>query len=336
MPLPPLPDGWSATERVLDTIEIAGLSIHRAGVASVAPTGEELTGAAADLDSPPEARAHFELLERIGTLEAIAEGRSLVVRDAAGAELGLLPAARVFPRSEDEARYREARSNGVAVHRSWEEATFRARAELVERNHVLRSWYGLEAPRRIDLPASSAWPVPRHLPDYEWRACVFEPREVEGWAAGVSVCGLFGLPRRDESPFLAGYGARATTELAILAAASELTQSLAFLWGEELPSTLPPPAPHAGAHLEWSLFPGNRARLAAWLDGEHRAHGPARTAIPRRQLETAVVYADLTPPWLANRARLVRAMHPHAMRLVFGESPDALHLPPALRIHPIG
>lgn len=336
MPLPPLPEGWSPSERVSDAIEIAGLSVHRAGVASVAPTGEELTGAAASLDGSPEDRAYFELIERVGTFEAIASERDLPRRDAAGASLGSIPSRRVFVPSEDGTRYREARSNGVALHDTWEEAAFRARAELIERDHVLRAWYGLETPRSVDLPAATEWPVPTHLTDYDWRAVAFDLAEPEGWAAGIAVRGVFALPRRDDLPLLAGFGARATAEGALMAACAEITQSLAFLWGEEIPTSLPPAAPHAGAHLEWLLYPGNRAAIAAWLGGAHREHAPPRAQLPRHVVDAAVEYVDLTPPWLLGRAHLARAIHPAARRLVFGEAPDASHLPRALRIHPIG
>lgn len=336
MPLPPLPEGWSPSEGVADTIEIAGVTVFRVGVASVAPTGEELTGAAASLVASPGARAHFELLERIATFEAIAAGGSFVARDASGAATGTVPAEQVFRRSEDPTRYREARSSGIALHDSWEEAAFRARAELVERDHVLRTWYGFEAPRAVSLPDEAAWDLPRRLAAYDWRACAFEPAVCPGWSDGIAVRGIFALPRRDDLPLLVGFGARATPELALMAACAELTQSLAFLWGEEIPTTRPEAAPHAGAHLEWSLFPGNRSAIAAWLDGAHRAYAPTATRLPLEATRAEIVYADLTPPWLAGAAHVVRAMHPHARRLIFGESPDTAHLPPALRIHPIG
>jgi hypothetical protein len=262
----------------------------------------------------------------------------------------------VFPASNEPARSRYARSNGVALHRSWQEASARAHAELVERDHILRAWYGWELPERVCLDGTSTststststdagpgWAVERGTPTaYEWRAYRFGVKEPEGWMAGIEVRGVFGLPRTADAPFIAGYGARRSGEDALAAARAEAAQLLAFLWGEPLPTEFPPSAPHAGAHLERLLYPGQREVLRRWLEGAHTKlpTGPLlpRPAPPSAEDELAhraPRFADLTQPFLSDHFAVAAALHPRALRLVFGEVDRMAHLPPELRLHPV-
>jgi hypothetical protein len=354
----PLPEGWSTLEVVADTIQVEGISISRAGVASRAPDalggggqGEELTGSAASLEGDPGPRASFELLERVAILDAIARGGDVTLRDAEGSVVGSLSIPAVFPATADPKKSRFARSNGVAIHRSWSAAASRAHAELVERDHVLRSWYGWERPERVSLDGAptiaddsaerGSWPVETGTrAAYEWRAYRFGTTRAEPWTHGVEVRGVFGIPLSDGVPFIAGYGARLDAAEALEAAKSEATQLLAFLWGEALPTELPASAPHAGAHLERLLYPGHRQTLVDWLEGQHtmRPDGPLLPTPARASSddgEVEVVFADLTQSFLAGQFAVAAAIHPRALRLRFGEGPETASLPPELRLHPI-
>lgn len=53
----PLPEGWTPLEIVEDVVFTDGIEIHRAGVASVGPDGEEVTGAAAATQGSPSPAA---------------------------------------------------------------------------------------------------------------------------------------------------------------------------------------------------------------------------------------------------------------------------------------
>ena len=44
----PLPEGWSPLQIVEDTVVVDGIELWRAGIASVGPEGEEVTGAGAE------------------------------------------------------------------------------------------------------------------------------------------------------------------------------------------------------------------------------------------------------------------------------------------------
>ncbi len=303
-----LPENWSEPAFVEDTIVADGIELWRSGVASVGPNGEEITGSAAARGASPDGRSYYELLERVSVLCAVAAGWTS------------------FPETSEPARWRYARSNGVALFHNWEEACRRARWELIERDRVLRSWYGESLPERLSSQSSALVSS-----SYDYRAYRFPAPHA--WSLGrdeVEVVGVFGFPVRPELPFVLGYAARDDIGAARAAAEAEALQLLAFLWGEPLPKERPPVAPHAMAHLDWLLWPGRRAALERWLAGEHAAH-----AVPVAPSASDLQLDDITPNWLAGELFVVRATSPSALPLTFGDAPFAAHLPYELRIHPI-
>jgi len=308
--LPPLPDGWSAPERVEDVMEADGLLLHRSGWCSRSASGEAL-GAAADWQGSPGDRAYFELLERV------------VVLDAWHARA----ADDVFPASPDPERWCHARSNGVALHTNWEAACARAEQELAERDRLQRAWLGELDPVPVSFDVAAS---PFALTcSYEWRAYAFPAAARDRFARDVHVMGIFGFPTRP-APLVFGYGARLHAAEALLAATREAAQVLAFLWGEPLPDRLPEPAPTPMAHLERFQHPGQHRLLRRWLDGDHRRHRRDRTPA-----DETVRFVDLTPPWLAGHAHVVKALCASAIPLTFGRSPEFEHLPTELQVHPI-
>lgn len=332
LPPSPLPEGWSTPEVVADVVVADGVRIHRAGIASVAPTGEEVTGAAADESGSPAARGFYELLERAAVLEALRTKRPRYeLRTLDGDVAGECSERELFPESDDPTRWRFARSNGVALFDDWTSAARRARWELVERDRLLRSWYGEIAPRQLELDLT-ATPIAA-TESYDWCAHAFDaPGDAE--TSDVNVVGVFGFPRRVGVPLVLGYGARGTEREALDAATREALQLLAFLWGEPVTNEAPPVGPTAMHHLERFQFAGHHHLLRRWLAGTHLVHG--RTAAPRTSSsDTAVRFVDLTPDWLTGRMFVAKAYCPASMPLAFGEAPHASHLPAEMRIHPI-
>ncbi len=303
----PLPDGWSPGDHVEDVVEADGLVLHRAGISARSTAGEAL-GSAADWRTSPVTRATFELLERIAILEA---------RDS-------------VPPSNDPQRWAYSRSNGVALHVDWASACRGAERELAERDRVLRAWLGEIDPTRVPFDIG-ATPLAR-TSSYEWLAFAF-PADAWTFAPDVHVAGLFGFPRVDGAPLVAGYGARESPSEALEAALSESLQALAFLWGEPIPDRLPDPGPTPMAHLETFQYPGMHAVLREWLGGAHRRFGRERAS--ERRARGAVRFIDLTPRWLAGRMHVARAVCDSAIPLAFGESPAFSHLPREMRLHPI-
>jgi hypothetical protein len=325
----PLPKGWSEPALVEDLVVADGVDLRRAGLASTGPNDEEVVGSAADVSTSPLDRAYFELIERISTVEAIRLApASFDLRTLDGSVAGCRAAADVFGESDEPARWRYARSNGVAVHADWRSASLRALWELCERDRVLRSWYGEVAPHRLPLAIDST-PLARAR-SYEWVACAFPETGGSPFSRDVHVCGVFGLPKT-EAPFVFGYGARESLEEARLAALREATQLLAFLWGEELPKSEPPFAPTPMYHLESFQRLERQASVRRWLEGAHTLH---RSPAPAAARDSEIRFVDLTPPWL-HGLRVSKAVCAAAVPLVFGQDPMCAHLPAELRVHPI-
>src|SRR5579883_1399615 len=191
--------------------------------------------------------------------------RSSAPLDREGRAIGRAARADVFPESPCPERWRYARSNGVALHRSWRGACDRAAAELVERDRVLRSWYGEIAPRRRALPDAS---VPNGLRAHaDWIACELPARaSAPGAARALSVVVVAGIPRQASTPLVYGFGAGAGARAAARAA-SEAVQRFGFLFGEDIPREPPRPSPTPDFHQEFFLYPPSHELFVAWLDG---------------------------------------------------------------------
>jgi hypothetical protein len=316
--------GLGCPEIFDDTVFAAGLSIRLAGVA-VRHGTETITGSAGSLLDDPFPRAAAELVERLGLLAAIAKGEQQIpFYDERRRELGVLPVALVFPMSPDETCHRWSRSNGVAAGSTWTDAARRARFELIERDRVLRSWFGGGVPK----PALDAGMlVPAALHDYyDVRGYSFD----EG-TNDTSVAAVFAFPR-DQSPLVYGFGARDSLDAALGVAGNELLQRLGFLFDEPLPQDPPSPSPTPGFHQEYYLFGGHHDKLRRWLSGGH--------ASSRRMLDVPAdtrepLYVDVSPadgpivvkalprghvplafgvghPWLSRSAPLAATVHPLA------------------------
>lgn len=314
----PLPAGFAEPQLFEDTVSIAGQQVLRAGIACVAADGTEITGSAAELENSPLPRAYFELLERAAIKDAT--GRICCVRDGRGDVIdSVLPDTLDAPAN---AVSRPARSNGVALHRTWEEACRRAGFELTERDRVLRSWYGELPVVGVQVPDALA-----AFSTHEWRACRI-PDDMRG-GADVEVAAVVGFPSRPELPLARGFAGAASLDEALEAAAREALQGLAFVWDEPVPSSPPSSVPSPMFHLDYYLYPAHHTHLARWLDGEHRRH----RAAPRVREETRFV--DLTPTCLRGALHVSRAVRDDARVLVFG---DVACRPPGLpgsHVHPI-
>jgi hypothetical protein len=330
----PLPDGWSELEIVEDVVVADGVELHRAGVASTGPGGEEVTGSAADAARSPAPRSYFELLERAATLEALRDRRQVYeLRTRDGTAVGTCTAETLFPESDAPDRWRYARSNGIAIHQDWENATVRAHWELSERDRLLRAWYGEIEPQRIDFDFGAT--ALAQANSYEWRAYAFPEPQVDRFSRDIHVVGVFGFPKRPDAPLILGYGARPDASGAREAALGEAMQLLAFLWGESVTEHPPDLGPTPMFHLEWFQYPGHHDILLRWLDGAHLPFAQARGGSAPTADAKEIVFVDLTPAWLTGGYRVAKAFCAGAAPLAFGDAPFAAHLPERARAHPI-
>jgi hypothetical protein len=322
----PLAAHWGPIEPFVECVEIDGLLIHSVGLHATSNRGADVTGSAAARSAPPVERAYFELLERAAILDArTRDARDYPAIDERGRFVDRLSRDLVFPEAMhgDECRY--SLSNGVAAARTVHRATSAARAELIERDRVLRSWFGGKAPTRHADRSLDDW-CPSSSYDVEVYSFTHDSHGTE-----FDVAGMFAFPKLPAAPLVYGLAAAENLDAAIHRAGSECQQRLAFLWGESLPEERPPFEPTAGYHQDFYLWPASHAPLRAWLRGEHDqgAFRADATGRARRVI-------DLTPEHLRSRVWVVKALPEKELRLAFGRGhPD---IPPTLQrygVHPI-
>jgi hypothetical protein len=322
----PLPSRWALRDPFLECVTIGDTSIHSVGLLAESDELGDVSGSAGELREYPVARAVFELLERIAVLECRSDpARELPLITEQGRPTGLARTSDLFPTSSPGSEWRYAISSGVALGHSFEDACFRARAELVERDRLLRSWFGGRAPVPVNLTTTS--PLP---PDLYRLEAYSIPREDQD--APLEVAAVLGFPQRETAPLVLGTAAARTLTAALEGAARECVQRLGFLWGEELPTALPSPEPSPAFHQEFYLCPASHARLRSWLDGEHeQTH-----RLPRRRRNVAPRFANLTPEHLRSRLWVVKALADDELELAFGSyHPDVDPHLRSLGVHPI-
>lgn len=323
-----LPDGFSEPQTFADVVDLFGVAVRRAGVATSGPGGVEVTGSAAAFDEDPVERARFELFERVATVQAV---------------MARAPSRHgAFAESDAPERYRYARSNGVALHATEEPARARARQELAERDRVLRAWYGESIPvpfARAQLAGSIRRVVDLFVDGGQYDVELYSFPDDGRCAAsrGLAVVGAFGFARRSGLPLAMGFGARPDATDAAEAAVREALQSVAFLWDEPVGEEPTTAGPTALQQLEYWQAPSRADRLRQWLSGGHARYAGAlsRCGLSLSGPEAPVVFHDLTPEWSAG-LHVARATCAAAVPLVFGEAPWASGLPDELRVQPLG
>lgn len=322
----PLSSRWALQEPFFERVHVGDTTIHSVGLVAEAEGVGDVSGSAGELGEYPVARALFELLERVSVLECRAHPRrEMELITSGGSPAGIVRSVDLFPAAPSGGEWRYALSNGVALGHSLEDACHRARAELVERDRLLRSWFGGPAPVRMSVEHA-----PRLPPDCYRVEAYSVPHD--GEETPFEVAAIFGFPRRDTVPLVFGTAAARTLSAALESAERECIQRLGFLWGEELPRTLPSPEPSPAFHQEFYLCPASHGRLSAWLSGEHQG----MTRLPRKSRHAAPRFANLTPEHLRSRLWVVKAVASEELELAFGSyHPD---VDPGLRslgVHPI-
>lgn len=316
----PLPAGFALADTFVDQVTVGGLQLSLAGLAARGANGLA-TGSAASRAESPHERAFFELHERCALLEVRQHKPSLPLCTRAGEARGVAGYGEIFPES-DNPEQAFSLSNGVAIGPSFEFACERAVRELVERDGVLGSWYGLDDLLVEPCPDDEAASALAEWYDFQFRTVARS-----GYQVGLAL----GLPKSDQAPLLLGFAARRTPQQAVGAALDEALQRLGFLWGEPLPNQEPEFSPTASYHQECSLLPAARAQIKRWFNGEHRSH----RGVVERGAEGEALFADLTPAHLEGSLWVIKALQPAALPLVFGRGYPNSNVPEPLLVHPI-
>jgi hypothetical protein len=295
-------------EQFHESVEVGPLRLHLAGV--TARLGEvTYAGSAAHETDDPLLRAYFELLERLSIGQALASSGEHVLYGntppgTARRSCGLVPSALLFKSNPEPERWRHALSNGVALGETWQDACARALAEVVERDAVLRSWFGQLPLHALPAEVARGW---RALSDlYE-----LEVRSVK-WLDHWVVVGV-GFPREASTPLGLGFGARRDLIEASQVAQREFVQRLGFLWGESIPEKEPVPAPSVDYHQEWGLWTGSHGVLRHWL--ERAAHVSSPQPPPQQPLAG---FVDLTYREIRGQLHVARAHTSELWPLIFG------------------
>lgn len=322
----PLPGDYRLCERFEDVLQRGESALRMVGLIAEGSAGEAV-GAAASVVGNPFDRAYYELLERAHTRLAIARSPDTWPEVDAHGETGReLAHARVFPPADEGARHKPSISNGIALHTSLARACESARAELVERDAMLRAWYGHTV--GTPLPIAPDGEGPRLLSALGYR---LKAMTLPCAGERLHVVALLAVPTAD-CPQLFASGAGPTVQEAEASAERELLQRLAFLWDEPIPEGPPPFSADVDFHLNYYLARNRAPMLQAFFE---RGHARFCTTPTQGELPPAAVrFVRLTESTQATV--VVRCLSDELLPLHFGQvDADTAHLPPALRIHPV-
>ncbi len=321
-------DGWSIVETIEDVVRPCGLVVARFGVTARSDDGVLVCGSAAATSGDVAARGHGELRERAAIIDALRVPTDTVTLvDREHRTRTVADWATVYPESPTPGHWGYSKSNGVALSTTWSGACDRAATELIERDRVLRSWFGLPgAPSRRTLSTRDSG----RLPGYEWKYL-----ELVDEGSETHVVVVVGFPQVEGLPLVRGFGAGASAREAAERADQECLQSIGFLGASDVPEDEPAVAPNPTYHLDAYLWPGAVVSLRRWMDPSTDA---LRRPAVRRELlrREAIAYVDITPKPLEGAAFVAKAVCVDAVPLVFGDShPDLLGPQVGVPVHPL-
>lgn len=323
-------NSWKKIDEFKDEVTVGEKLIYLAGVAWKNVEEKVATGSAASDEMLPQDRAYFELFERIIALESLQE-KEFPLFDRNNSSLKKVPNHFIFPNHGDTFKY--SISNGMAFHTEASLAREKARSELIERDRVLRSWYGETKPLKIQLPLHFQQKMAPLSQLYQIEAFHFTPLHTDAESLEYSVTGIFALPRNEKHPLVYGLGCHKGIEESIDHAWGECLQRMGFLINEEKITKLGEFTPTALYHQDYYLTKVGEQKIYDWL-----AHGnKSNLKFPKPQI-SQIKFADITPLSLRGSNIIVyRAIEENHIPLIFGKNYQ-LHnqlIPFELQIHPI-
>lgn len=324
----PLSSGWAVPEIFQETVQIGKCKLFLAGLSTSHESGQSVSGSAAQTGKFPWVRGYFELLERTSIIEAEASDLSHfdLINDR-GFRFRKVAKELVCPSDPFPEKWRYSKSNGVAAHTTWKQASSSAAWELIERDRVLRSWRGEITPQRILTFEERILLSLKGY--YEFFCCDFpDPNHPSEHVAGV-----FAFPITNVIGPIYGFGARDDLSAALERAWGECLQRIGFLWGESSSEVLDF-SPTPDYHQEYYLLPENTERLKDWLSGKHKKFCQD---IPQTKERRTIYFADITPAKLQKKLCAVKAICSHMLPLTFGHCPTHYpeDFPSDLIVHPI-
>lgn len=337
----PLPENVSNFNFSLRHKSIGSRSCYSLGV-RVNLGQEPILAGAADIDTPPVLRAYMELQERISLqMGRWGEDEEVTLLNSEGKQAGNMQASDVFETTPDPERWQGVGSNGMACHSSFKQAATAGRKELIERERLLRSWYGEWNPELISEP-------PGEVPDFfsaadgEYDFTLFSLDPPLASSREINVTGIFGFPREDSSwNFTLGFGAGFTRQEAFSKAAVEMLQSVMQIRDDYDSS---PEDKHRDPedvevdtttdyHTRYYHTKKGMERLRRWVTEGHPDVIQDRFD-PLNEQE--LTYVDMTPNDLQGNLWIVKALAPGGVPLYFGRGhPDIPEMPDYMKVHPL-
>ena len=188
--------------------------------------------------------------------------------------------------------------------------------ELIERDRVLRCWYGQIIPQKLQLPQplDAKLGMFYHISKYLFRDS----------ADPYYTIGYFGFPKDSEKhPLFFGFGSAASLQTAGRKAADEAITRLSRLWNQPIPHKLPIFAPTANFHQDYFSHPANHEKIREWLSGRNSEQRLFFKPEYKVVKDYAIDYFDITPPEFKKKFFVVKAVSAQAIPLWFG-IPDAI------------
>lgn len=296
----PIPAQWKEVDFFSETVQIGDLQIHCVGY-SYESNGTLVTGSAASSQEKPFDRAYFELLERLSIVEAMRSEKTFTCIKTGQT----IRSKDLFPQSNSP-EWNYARSNGVALGLTTDQASLRASQEAIERDIILRSWLGNFPPQELFLSHEELKYQKLLSPFYDMKSYAFPVIKNQTY-----VCMSVLFPLNDAHPQLHGFGAGSSVDLAQIKAAEEAIQRLAFLWGDNFCEDLtfqPTPLYHQNFFLQ----PTGKRQLKSWLNFSHESY-------PFNHLDVPVSFFDITPDFL-KKYKVIKALSVECLALKFGKA----------------
>ncbi len=294
----PLASNWTLSEIFYEKTCRAGHPLFLLGLLAENTSNFLVSGSAAGYGSDETiiVRAYFELVERMVCFERIP------------------PHEAPAERSPD---WAYARSNGVAADINYQRACERAYEELVERDVILRSWYGDFSPQEVfDLDKNFDLYSKELFKLFDFKIVQF----VDG---DFFVAACLAFSKNDKSFDIQGFGCARTQKQSKEKAFKECLQRLAFLMGETFVSEISDLSfsPTPFYHQEFFAHPQSREILVRWMNGDHKKFkGSLYLSRDNPKHTSQPSFEDLTPEHLKDKMVVVRAHHQEKIPVVFGRN----------------
>lgn len=285
-------------------LEIIGLSIEL-------KDGDEVVASAVGEPGLQFERALFELIERITLISLSKTAKSgtqfhWVGTHESSGEKKVFSNSEIFPQSYQPEKWIYSVTSGASAHKNFQLAATSARNELIERDRVLRSWFGEVQPILLEhVSSQNLYPFTSEF-------------EIRFYTFGEGVVGVFGFPILKDRPVLMGFGRSDDQDLAIQHAFREAIQRQVFLWEEPLRIECPQFRPHVDFHLDYYLQTNSCTRIKRWLDGHHDSIKSLVSVEEFHPIQESIWFVDLTPASLNSKIKILKAISTQRIPLTFG------------------